>query len=396
MIFEQPTQALEEAASEIRTWRFSWDRGLYLHSPNEYWAFKAGGRLQFDTGVVAPSDKIDGRFGFDGAAARFAVRRARLYLRGTIGDHVGWKVQYDVANEIFADVYLALRDLGPVDLAHLGHFKEPFSLEELVNSNETVFMERGLPNALVTGRKGGASALHAAFGNRLTFELGVFGDTSDVKQLGDTFSQTGSGFDLALRITGLPWRKDSNHFLHLGLSYLHRVRSDETTRFRSPPESFLAPFLVDTGEFQSNGGNVYGLEAAFAHDRFYAQAEWILTDSDTVDFGWRSFHGTYVFAAWFLTDDHRVFQGQKGIWGRVTPHCSALEPGCWGAWEVAARYSRLDLSSGPIQGGLLNDTTLGLNWYLTDTIRVSANWVLGYLQSGGATNILQARFQLAY
>lgn len=394
---EETGTELEEAATHIQDWRFSRDqRGLYLTSFDGFWAFKLGGRLQLDAGALFPSGDVDGRFGFDGPAARFDARRARLYVRGTAGEHVAWKVQYDFAEELFADVYIALRDIGPIDLAHVGHFKEPFSLEELVSSNEILFMERGLPNALVTGRKTGAAALSAFLDNRLTTELGIFGDTSDIRQLGDTFSQTGSGFDLALRVTGLPWRRGPNRFLHLGFSYLHRVRSDEATRFRSPPESNLAPFLVDTGQFQSNGGNVYGLEAAYANDRFYLQGEWIHTDSKTVDFGRRAFHGMYVSAAWFLTDDHRLFQGQKGIWGRVTPKCSALEPGCWGAWEIAARFSRLDLTSGAIRGGVLNDWTLGLNWYLTDTIRVTGNWVLGYLESVGTTNILQVRAQVAY
>lgn len=383
-------------AEELGRWRFSWDRGLWLDSPEQYWTFKLGGRLQADTGFLAPDAGLEGRFDLNGSEERSEIRRARLYVRGTIGAHVGWKIQYDFATELFADVYLALRDVGPVDLAHFGHFKEPFSLEELVGSNETVFLERGLPNALVSGRKGGIAGLSSFFDNRLTLELGLFGDTSNVQQLGDTFSQTGSGFDLALRITGLPWRLGPNRFLHVGGSYLHRVRSGDTTRFLSPPESNLAPFLADTGEFESDGGNSFGLETAYTHGRFYAQGEWIVTGADVVDSGTHHFGGLYVFAAWFLTDDHRTFLGEKGIWGRVTPRCDALQPGCWGAWEVAARFSRLDLESGDIRGGILNDTTLGLNWFLTETLRISANWVRGHLQTVGTINIVQARFQVAY
>lgn len=392
----EPRKAIVLTAEELGKWRFTWDRGLWLDSPGRYWTFKLGGRLQADTGFVAPDSSLDGRFGLNGSQERSEIRRARLYVRGTIGDHVGWKIQYDFANDLFADVYVAVRDVGPVSLAHFGHFKEPFSLEELVGSNETVFLERGLPNALVSGRKGGIAALSAFFNNRVTAELGLFGDTSSVKQLGDTFSQTGAGFDLALRITGIPWQLGPNRFLHIGGSFLHRVRNDETTRFLSPPESNLAPFLVDTGDFQSDGGNAFGLEAAYTHGRFYAQSEWILTTADVVDEGYHHFSGMYFLAAWFLTDDHRTFLGQRGIWGRVTPHCDAFQTGCWGAWEVAARISRLDLESGQIRGGILNDTTLGLNWFLTETVRVSANWVRGHLQGTGSMNIVQARFQVAY
>ncbi|MEJ0023880.1 MAG: porin [Alphaproteobacteria bacterium] len=50
--------------------------------------------------------------------------------------------------------------------------------------------------------------------------------------------------------------------------------------------------------------------------------------------------------------------------------------GQWGAWEVAARYSNLDLNdhegvsgsavpAGGIRGGEQDITTVGLNWYPT-------------------------------
>ncbi len=396
VVLERPAAEAFEAARHIRDWRVVWDRGLYLESSDRYWVLRLGGRLQTDVGAVVPNDEIDGRFGFDGVATRAQIRRARLYVRGTIGRRVDWKIQYDFANQIFNDLYVAIRDVGPIDLVHVGNFKEPFSLEELVSSNDTVFLERGLPNALVSGRKGGVAALSAFLGNRLTFELGLFGDTSAVRQLGDTFSQTGSGFDLTLRATGLPLRLGPHHFLHVGGSFLRRVRSDDTTRFRSPPESALAPFLVDTGDFQSDGGNSFGLEVAYVRGRLYAQSEWIATSSNVVDDDAHHFGGFYVQAAWFLTDDQRHFLGKRGIWGRVTPRCDAFRPGCWGAWEVAARLSRLDLESGEIRGGILDDATLGLNWYLTDTLRVSANWIRGHLQSVGTAHVVQARFQVAY
>jgi phosphate-selective porin OprO/OprP len=62
--------------------------------------------------------------------------------------------------------------------------------------------------------------------------------------------------------------------------------------------------------------------------------------------------------------------------------------GGWGAWEIAARISEINLNSGGflfpqptfgavsnIQGGRQYDFTLGLNWYPDKGIRFMANWV---------------------
>ena len=49
-----------------------------------------------------------------------------------------------------------------------------------------------------------------------------------------------------------------------------------------------------------------------------------------------------------------------------------------GRWELAARYSYLDLNSGngatAIQGGIMNGVSLGLNWYLNTNLNVMFDW----------------------
>ena len=46
-----------------------------------------------------------------------------------------------------------------------------------------------------------------------------------------------------------------------------------------------------------------------------------------------------------------------------------------GAWEVAARYSSLDLNDGGVRGGVQNAVTLGLNWDLYPNTRNMWNYV---------------------
>jgi phosphate-selective porin OprO/OprP len=50
----------------------------------------------------------------------------------------------------------------------------------------------------------------------------------------------------------------------------------------------------------------------------------------------------------------------------------------WGAWELAGRFSYIDLNDGTlnrIQGGVMEGFTLGLNWYLNTNLRCLFDWV---------------------
>ena len=70
----------------------------------------------------------------------------------------------------------------------------------------------------------------------------------------------------------------------------------------------------------------------------------------------------------------------------------------WGAFEIAARYSSIDLSDS--QDGKLNDITLGLNWYLNPCTRFMINYVLAnyvdYEENETTENIFQLRMQIDF
>lgn len=56
--------------------------------------------------------------------------------------------------------------------------------------------------------------------------------------------------------------------------------------------------------------------------------------------------------------------------------------GGWGAWEIAARYSNIDLDFRPLTsaalggvvGGVQDVWTIGLNWYPTNAIKFQLNY----------------------
>ncbi|EKD77985.1 MAG: phosphate-selective porin O and P [uncultured bacterium] len=47
----------------------------------------------------------------------------------------------------------------------------------------------------------------------------------------------------------------------------------------------------------------------------------------------------------------------------------------YGAWEVALRYSGIDLNDHDIHGGKENDAAIALNWYPFSAIKFGVNYI---------------------
>ena len=58
----------------------------------------------------------------------------------------------------------------------------------------------------------------------------------------------------------------------------------------------------------------------------------------------------------------------------------------WGAWQLTARYTYLDLNDKMIVGGRANDLTVGLNWFLNQYMKVQWNYFLTDRQGDSNTN----------
>ncbi len=78
-------------------------------------------------------------------------------------------------------------------------------------------------------------------------------------------------------------------------------------------------------------------------------------------------NGQYIYGSWILTGESRPYTA--GTVGNVTPMHD------YGAVELLARYSRLNLDNGSILGGRQHDWTVGANWYLTNYFKFQANYV---------------------
>ena len=64
-------------------------------------------------------------------------------------------------------------------------------------------------------------------------------------------------------------------------------------------------------------------------------------------------------------------EGPLAVW---SPHENLGKCGC-GAWQVGARYSKLNLVDSGMDGGRIDDVTLGLNWFLNPNMKIQSNYV---------------------
>ena len=110
-----------------------------------------------------------------------------------------------------------------------------------------------------------------------------------------------------------------------------------------------------------------------------------------------TFNGFTVQGSVFLTGENRVYKTSEGKFSGVKPAKNFDPEGEGsGAVELAARFSRLDLEDGDVTGGVLQDVTLGANWYLNPNARVMVNYVYADLEDVGAAHIGQTRFQVTF
>lgn len=375
-----------------------------------------GGYLVFQSADSAFKYWLDGRAQIDGAdylgaknalATGVGIRRARIGVKATM--YRNWEGEIDVD---FAGDAVEVKDLWvgyagwSNSFLRIGNFKEPFSLETLTSSKYLTFLERSYIDNFSPDRHIGAS--YSRWGNRWQFSVGAFGQGSgDVDATGQN-----QGYGLTGRVTVAPLLADRK-LVHLGFGISRRTpdaaapASAEQLRIRARPET-----NINRARFLSTGkitGVDYELllngELAAVSGPLSFQAEY--THADVQRLGalpTATFWGGYAYVSFFLTGESRPYLVQEGEFDRIYPKSPR------GAWEVAARYSTMDLDDAPagILGGRGENYTLGVNWYVNPNFRFMANYVRVVLNShatpdagtpplipGDKFNIIQVRAALA-
>jgi len=367
----EDVKKIGSTAKEPNDFRVHWKEGLNFDSINKNFKLKIGGRIQQDWGWFTEDKEIRDTIGDQVDGAEF--RRARIGLSGTIYNNIDFKMEYDFAGSgrpSFTDVFVELKEIPVVGNFRVGHFKEPFSLEELTSSNYITFMERSLPTVFAPSRNTLAD-------KRMTWAAGIFRNAND---FGDSEGDetTEGGYSFSGRLTGLPWyEEEGRKLLHTGFGYSYQNAFANKIQYRETPEMHMADRFVDTGAFDAEAAHLFGPELALVYGPLSLQTEYIFANVDLEDGGGSDpdFSGFYVYGSYFLTGENRRYSTKSGSFDMVKPKKNFKWGESVGAIELAARYSALDLADEDISGGRLQDTTVGVNWHLNPNMRIMLNYV---------------------
>lgn len=335
------------------------DKGLDVTSSGGKLKMNLAGRLHIDA-VTFDEDVTE----LDNDAD---IRRARLEFSLRFMKDFALRVDYD-----FSDVSRGWKNVWATwEFAdgfevQGGNFTAPFSLEDMMSSNNTVFMERSLGNAISPGfLLGGAIN---ANGENWTASAGYFEEPIDDEE--DRKETEGEG--VTARFTFLPYREEET-LIHLGLGVEARSLDDTSGfRLRTRPESALAQErLLDTGSLANvDQFTSLNVEAAWLSGPLSVQGQyqhmWLDRSTIIAD---PEFNGWYAQAAWVITGETRKYSKSSGVFGAVEPKDSM------GAIEVAVRYSTLDLEDETVNGGEETNITAAVNWYVNNHLRLMANYI---------------------
>jgi phosphate-selective porin OprO and OprP len=322
-------------------------------------------------------------------AGRFGVTvrskdRLKLEFYATV-DYQERRTREDAHFQLY-DLQLRI-PLGPVKL-QIGKQKIPFAYE-LVGLSVLLPQQERILLPFYPSRNIGAQFSGQLARGRMTWAAGWFNDwlETDVDRKDNASDYVG-------RVSGLAWvSPDNRDFLHLGLGLMHHGPDSGETRFAGRPESNVADKFTDTGDFPANHANQLSLEGLISRGPFSVLAERIEARVDAPESGDPTFWGAYVAASWMLTGESRPYNRVGGWAGGITPRRRL------GAVELVAKYSRIDLTDGLVDGGLLSKWHFGVNWWASAQWKLGLSYGLADLDKGGVrgkTDMVLFRFQWLY
>lgn len=331
-------------------------------------------------------------------------RRARLSAKGAVAENVNYFMQFDFGffgRPTFTDVWAEVTHVPILGNVRVGQWKQPFGLEVVTSVRYQTFLERSvLFQSMDAFRHLGAGFYDWSEDEHTTWQFSVFRTRND--QFGNDIGDNG-GWSTAGRITHLPWyekNQDRLDYLHLGAAYWHGDPSQDLFRYATIPEAFVGEFsnnapgtsrvgvpstsqgtppFVDTRAFFVHNFTHVGFEELWVRGPFSIQSEAALAHVDQFVGPNLFYWALYTQASYFLTGESRPYDRKAGALDRLVPLRPYIhEDGCRqgpGAWEVAGRFSTIDLDSGNRNGGKLTDLTAGLNWYLNGYTKFQFNYI---------------------
>lgn len=291
------------------------------------------------------------------------LRRARLSLKLPLGNNWSSKVQIAI-NEgedsyETKDLYLRYKGFDFADIK-IGQSKEPFGLENVTSSGNSLFTERSL-STFALGRSKGINLSDA---NRAySWSIGKY----KVEQNGKVKADGDRAY--TARATISPINRDTS-YIHFGLAYTNRDLQGAEYEIKTNGGVDSGFNFLDTRNIATETIVKKGAEAAWGRGPLSLQGEYQQLQIEALNTNQSAtYQGYYTQLSYFLTNDHRPYK--KGRFSGVKPKSKQ------GAWELTLRKTALQ--SVEIGSANNNDaidiatTVVGVNYYLNKKVKLMLN-----------------------
>lgn len=369
---------------------------LTVSSPNGAFSLSLRALMQFDVGYFAqgrnpPSVDLNSGTNF---------RRAQLGFQGTAFKDWSYNFLYDFGGYgvegrgYIYSAYIQYDGLKPLGF-RIGAYTPAEGQEDQTGSGDLFFPERAAAVDVARGIAGAPSREAASiFVQEDNYQISLSytgkktGDGTSTGAAVGTFdaqqSIIGRAAWLAVSTAEVKWLVEGHITEVLKLSDVAPSPAATGIRCSNGPEVAVdASKTVDTGNIDANHVREFGFETAGTFAGFYGQGGWFRYEVDRrIAVPDPHFNGWYAILSYSLTGEQHPYDAATASFRNLRPAKPLGTPGGWGAWEVVARYSNIDLNyqpfaaaaSGGIAGGQQDIWTVGLNWYPNNAVKFQLNY----------------------
>jgi len=394
------------------------DNGFTLASADAANSIRLRGLVQLDSRLF---------FGDGGGVVNnsFVLRRARLITEGAFAKNFSFQLvpEFGGGSATGASAVSILdANLGvavsPALQLKFGKFKSPVGLELLQSDSWSFFAERSLVTNLVPNRDLGAQASGDLFGRTFNYTVGLFGGVPDAASSNN--ADFDNDKDAVVRVIASPFKNSADSPLQ-GLSFgvagslgREKTASGRTAGYKTDGQQTFFSYLAST----VSDGQSWRVSPQFDYRNgsFGALGEYVVSTVNVRP----SATGPKTELqnkAWQLAAGY-VLTGENSSYAGVVPRTNFdYAAGTWGALEVVARYSNLQVDGAafPLFASVAANAQeasaagLGLNWYLSKTVRFTFDYFqtkFGFAAGAPAVPTLQilrqneqafiSRFQVSF
>lgn len=303
--------------------------------------------------------------------------------------------------------FIAFEDLFYNTDVMLGQVPTPFCQETGNSGKHLPFFERSLVTSFKACAGPGIYVNHHqdAWAIQFAFRGPTYGHTLTVGDKKEAYSKHfNDHMGGALRVSGAPIMND-DATVHVGFSGSFQSMAKGTTEV--PNEvSFKAnevkgrnsaDFDIKSKAIDAKHFMAFGAEFSPQYGPFQFESEGIINLVTSRDSSKKNdmYYAFYTGANWIITGQHRTYNVKKGSWGKI----DRSNVGPFGVWQVAVRYSHLNMT--PTGGDLLlaQNITGNVSFYPTDELRFGVEYVNSMQTKGDRENnygTLGLRMQLIF